>query len=632
MSEPSTPSLSSLPFFESIRDEFKAQSKRFPRLLNIPTWGYQGSGKTCSILTAIHFCDIAKHGVSLAVPNSSKKIRALEENNPAYKVLGLVPLAETTRTVLSEHNELFVSQCRWPPGTDAPSSYLLEARSVSGKLGYILLPDIMGGSYEKSDSVANNALEASDAVMLLVDPYRYQVQDHQGKNYRDHVVSMIHESVENDTPLCVMLTKYDACESGIVDDVHKQLAFYLDGQESDGDRFEYEIFRVSVISDTGAADSSQGQAKPLERLPPIAERSPDSLVRAWVWTLHQALTKSEDASDVRSLPQVDLGTVTNGVVPLEASAVPEFRLAREKRGAPGRVLCSIPVTGESRFVCVSDDLSRLIEVSVDRRTHEQVVESTVTINGMAPGEERVTAAAFGRNVFCGPQHTEILWLGSRFQGLSPVELPLKVSAWVPVSETILVGVASDGSLYSFGLNRDKWDVKDYAKGFVGESEHFACAMLVDQTGVLVHDGSSFVGIKVDAHGRLGHRFRVAKEMEMPDTYVELAVNGSGYVLVEQTNDRLYFGDEGAPFDLGKVHAEAPCTFALSETRPMLLWVDEEGMLRLGVVGGSGVKISPEWSSAELSGLPSGMCWDYDGEFAMVTFDNGQWAWGRHYGL
>jgi hypothetical protein len=71
-------------FFDDVRGQLAQRSPEKNVLVNIPIWGWVGDGKTCALLTAIHYCDASQYplGFTYATP---EELTALEESTDAYR-------------------------------------------------------------------------------------------------------------------------------------------------------------------------------------------------------------------------------------------------------------------------------------------------------------------------------------------------------------------------------------------------------------------------------------------------------------------------------------------------------------------------------------------------------------------
>jgi hypothetical protein len=78
-------------FLDKISDQLNERHEPDKHvLLNVPIWGWTGDGKTCALLTAVHFSDPAQHPLSFALITNTDELVSLESSNEDYKGLNLV--------------------------------------------------------------------------------------------------------------------------------------------------------------------------------------------------------------------------------------------------------------------------------------------------------------------------------------------------------------------------------------------------------------------------------------------------------------------------------------------------------------------------------------------------------------
>src|ERR1700694_6042407 len=129
-------------FFDQIKEQLRNRPTTDKNvLLNIPIWGWTGDGKTCALLTLIHYCDPAQHPLGFALVTNALELQALENATDEYKGLNLASIASSTIERLRSLSELFIDNDDWPPGTDEPSAYVLAIRNIAATLGYVIFPD-----------------------------------------------------------------------------------------------------------------------------------------------------------------------------------------------------------------------------------------------------------------------------------------------------------------------------------------------------------------------------------------------------------------------------------------------------------------------------------------------------------
>jgi hypothetical protein len=87
-------------------EEVKARVATRPKsdravLLSVPIWGWTGDGKTCALLTALHYADAVEHALSLAYVTDIDELAELEREAEVYKGLNLAAVAAATKVRLT---------------------------------------------------------------------------------------------------------------------------------------------------------------------------------------------------------------------------------------------------------------------------------------------------------------------------------------------------------------------------------------------------------------------------------------------------------------------------------------------------------------------------------------------------
>jgi len=254
------------------------------RIINVPVWGWTGDGKTCAILAMLHHARASEHGLSLALVDDTSELETVTRDIDAYAGLGLVGAALATKARLTELWEAFADDCRWPPGTDEPTPYVLRIRRQRSTCGYLYLPDLTGGSYQRMDEVARGVLKGTHGRIMIIDPERFTAGTVISRQYEDALSFQVQQCVEQDVPAAYLIAKADLYgpeDSGPVDDTHNEVTLLTEGTAG-------RVFRVSVIND-GVQSETDENGKAI--LPPVRNRQPSQLIEALVWLLTEALKR-----------------------------------------------------------------------------------------------------------------------------------------------------------------------------------------------------------------------------------------------------------------------------------------------------------------------------------------------------
>lgn len=427
-----SPNIDDPKFLEQISEQLKARREHNKHiLLNIPIWGWTGDGKTCALLTAIHFCDPAQHPLGFALITNTDELVSLESSVEDYKGLNLLSTALATTDRLRKLSGFFIDGNDWPPGTDEPSSYILAIRNVTSTLGYVLFPDLKGGSYRELDDAARNVLRKAHAAILLVNPKMYQAQTTDGKRYRDEILNSLHEFSEADVPVCVMITKADLYQGqdAVADGTYKQLTILIDRQES----LHALLCRVSVIG--------PGQTQAGDPPPAAADRRPDNMVKAWTWVVAQALCRSVE--DIRKLlPLVNVRGIGNQSADLKLQTIPELRQIGDFSGSPGRVLCATNDDPRARAFTFLSDQGELLETIIEPGPQPQFKAV-----GNIPDWDRADVCSYyiTGELLIGPRSKcNFIWQGTKGGQLTKVPLPYEMASWVPMTPRRILGIDAAG--------------------------------------------------------------------------------------------------------------------------------------------------------------------------------------------
>lgn len=604
-------------FFVKAKTRFKARRREDGMvLLNIPVWGWTGDGKTCSLLTLLHYADALQHGLGIAYVTDRDEITKLEGEVDAYQGLSLQALAESTKTRLSDLNETFINDAGWPPGTDQPSSYLFAIRSISSTLGYLVIPDIQGGSFREVDEVARAVLSKAHACVVLVQPDKYMDNDADGKRYREEVRSRLTKCAEAGIPACVMITKSDLFSGqSVADETHKQLTVLVDNHEN----FKAAIFRVSVIGMEREVEMEDGQAK----LPKPGDRKPDNLVRAFVWVIDQALDQPVAAIRAK-VPEVGLQRAQFDALPV-SEPIPELRKVGDFSDRPGIAVCAI---SPDTFVFQAPD-GALISASLRGATF--TTEAAGSVAGMPAPTARTAAFHIAGEMLLAPgQRTDSIWIGVVGDKLARAPLPIAAVSWTPVSARAIVVLDAAGKLHSLRYESGKWASVDYLPDFIPPSDRLVCAFIEQNNEVLVMNGAKSEAVQLQAQGKFGDRRRPS----LTATYDgdRFVVNRIGVFAGINSAGELLVASGGKAHTMGATRKEAQASFAIPTSGRYVTRLAPDMRLAVGLVTADQLRISDVQYSQVLPKDPDSMVWSTDGQLLVVTFPDGTYSAFKPSGL
>lgn len=589
-------------------------------VLNLPVWGYPGHGKTSSILTAIHYCKAHLHGAALAVVSDVDDLAPLAESYPSISDQHFRTLAENTREYLSDLQGRFFREDEYPDATEQPTSYLLELQALPGTLGYVVIPDLRGGSYETSDGVSKNALANAHAMIILVDPAAYADDaDPRAADYKKDVLRRIQRCAEDELATCIMITMSDRYgELGDAADLtEKELTCLLTGQR-ESFKGRWLLRRVSVV---GGASRDQS-AKP----PPARDRKPDELVFAWTWTLHQALRAPRDRIR-ESPPELDL-RVEARRTRIDAPSVPTLRQAGTAENAPGAVIGALSSSndGTADFL-FQIGTNGLAEVRVSAESGEATVLYSMTTSAALP--EDAVVQVIGNTMVVGARNgaTSLLH-GVRGQELIATSLPSALHSWTPIEAKRIIGISENGTIHSLYLRGEIWEDSFHLPSFYAHTPRSTCGYVAQSRMAIVATGTDVVAVDVSVRGRFGdvRRPNIAARFDGE----ECVLNEDGFFLA-RTADNIVVGGRDKQAILGPGHPEWPSDSALATAAPYAAWISPTARLRAAALGRPGA-MTPEETSPLLSSAPTGMSWSPDGGLMVVTLEDGSAIWFVRYGF
>jgi hypothetical protein len=602
-------------FFQAVIKDVAERIDENAVLLNVPVWGYPNHGKTTAILTALQACEPDLHGIALALVNDSDDLLALEAQEERYRSLGLPALANATREALSDLLEQFHSS--FPDATELPSQYLLELQATPGRLGYVLLPDIKGGSYESVDEVARNATANAHAFVMVVDPEFYSGDNASALNYRKEVLRHIQRSANLKIPTCIMVTMSDKYgkTGDVADKTEKELKGRITQQRNP------EVFKLLRVTAIGTTDG-----EPAGSLPPPKKRDPRKLVEAWTWTLHEALKRPRDEV-LRAVPRTDLH-IARRPKELETANQPELRLIGSDSDVPGDVIAAFSDNAHDRFLLFGE--KKLFEVTIGSNAPKIEISDGIDLDTDFEADD-LAAYSLEGTVFIGCRRgTEAIWHGPRGQPPIRMALPTPLHCWVPVGANRVVGLATNGTLYSLHRQGNQWAMLHYLPEFIKFNDDIVCSYQSATELVIAVDGKGQVcAITITKKGQFAERKTVSIALRYSSSQCQL--NSTGYLAARQDDNVLIAGRE-TQIALGPCHPEWTPGFALATIEPIVAWATPEGRLRCARIDGKKGISTNELNSPLLDEAPTGLAWNDTGAILFATYPNGTCAWMRRFGF
>lgn len=606
---------------DQIRKEILERPQDSNVLLNIPIWGWEGDGKTCALLTAIHYCDPLQHPFEFALVRDPDDLNLVEESVEAYRGQHLASIAAASTQRLTELSKGFIDDCEWPPGTDEPSAYILAVKSVASTIGYVVFPDIKGGSFRELDETAREVLRKAHAAIVLVKPDQYEQPSTEGKRYRDEILDRLQRFGEAGVPVCLMMTKADRHrdQPSAADATSNSLAMIVERLKS---RSSSLVTRVSVVGmDVQMVD---------DKLPPAEERHPDQLVTAFVWTVAEAL-KKPPVDSRKLLLSVNIRAIADRPAAVAATQVPELRTIGDYSDSPGKTLCpTADDAGSTSFALVSDSGEILEAVVRFSSGDNPAFKSIGNIPEWDGSQESQAYYAGGEFVVGAKTKSNFLWQGAKGGPLTKTPLPFEMAAWSAVSSRRLVGLDASGRLHAFRFDGGRWHQTAYLEGFISPAPGLACAYVEHLNEVFAFNGAAVEGVVLDPDGHFAARVSPALQCKYDTGRV--ATNRLGLCVAVTKAGTAVTSASTKPIDLGPTKPDAAATIALAQGRHLVAVVGPDLRLTASLVIGAEVRRSIANYSPVLPAIPSSLTWSPRGEVLVATFADRTWALFKPFGM
>lgn len=614
-----------IPDFQTIEMRLRSQEVGPNVLLNIPIWGWTGAGKTCSLLTAIHFSDAAQHPLGFALVNDTDELSELEAANEDYKYLNLVSTAESTTERFRALSEQFIDRNDWPPGTDELSSYILAIRNFRATLGYAIFPDLKGGSYREIDGSAREVLKRAHAVVMLVNPELYVSQAVEGKQYRDGILAQLQRCNKALVPVCVMITKADLHQGPhqATDSTHTALTMLL--QRQDG--LNYHLARVSVVG----LDHSLAEGN---KLPPVQERNPIELIHAWNWVVTEALCRPE--GQIRELvPAVNIQSVSDRTKLAKVRALPELRSVGEFSDAPGKLLCASGNTPNDHAFTFLSEQGELFETKVPTGPSEiPAFQHIGDLKGWeAESDSEVCGYYIGGEYYIGNDNTSVvnsIWCGVKGGSLQQISTPFELSAWVPVGNRRLVALDAKGRIHLLKFDGIKMVQTDYIDKFIPESTALICLFEDANSRITAMNGTDISCVLLGSDDHFGSQ--VAPSLRNAFDSCEVVTNRLGGSLAISSAGKVTISGPSKPIDLGTHPSITIGSMALAALAPIAGIVTEDLRLVAHLAVGETTRPSDPNLSPTLHERPLSLGWSMVGDLLIATFSDKTWRVFRPFGL
>ncbi|WP_147443872.1 hypothetical protein [Corallococcus sicarius] len=614
---PDSPSL-----FADIKKSLATKHKNRDLLISIPIWGWTGDGKTVALLASHYSLDVLKHGLSLALINNTYALQKMEAESEAYRGLNLVAAAATTKNRITPLIERFIEGGEWPPGTDEGSPYLFDLRTIFGTVGYLLMPDLRGGSYREGDEQAREVLRTAHACIILVRPEQFIAETSDGKRYRDAVIGQIQDSAALKIPTAVMITQADKYPDtgSAADTTHNHLTILLEQH----DDFPNSISRVSVV----------GKKIENGQLPPITERVADSLLRPVAWILWQALQRPKNA--IHSIvPSISLQpTEVTSATEARATA-PELRAISEKSNAPGIVIAAASTAPRTASFIFLDNDGFIFETELSTSSNQDSRFSKsgqLTDFDIDTTNTQLQATVDSGNITLGQRvNANWIWHGPSGSQIQKTSLPAMLSAWASIGPGHIVGVDASGSgrLGSFRLSNGKWQLIDHVGGFLEQTPILTLGYLPRSMLVIAMNGKESEGVLLRSDGSFGDRVTSPVSLQYDSAPTHL--NEVGMAASITTTNTLNATATEKTLSIPKA-ADGFDSLAVAKSSPIFSAVLKNMQLATAKFVSGNWAVTEAKYSPQLEEMPVSMQWSPDGRLLVATFGGGRWTSYRPFGL
>lgn len=633
---------------EQLRAELANVDMPRTPLLSIAIWGWQGDGKTTSLLTALHFAQPLTHLLGFALVREHDEISEIAQRDELRDV-GILHLARSSTAKIDKLQARFIDECEWPDGTDSGDAYLVRVEDAANTRAFAVITDLPGGSYSENDIVAETVIKNAHAIIVMVTPERWLGQNLRARAYQNMVRYRIRRCMQQGVPVSVLVAQSDK-DRAAAKEVEQALGRSVEGF---GTSSPCKIFNVSVIADEPfEQEKAEGNVQPI-RLLPSAERQPSLLVAAWVWTLVKALV-TEATSPSQRVPVIELEQAARGSDSQPTSLV-ELRQVGDFSGLPGTMICPIESTGtKCSFLVVHDD-GTLAEVALNSDgsvpklsnlgslegapdlLQVRLIESPETGAGEAEEEADIVAlhgAVFNGELIVGPRFgPRSIWSGHLHDLVRPLPMPTTVVAWHALAADLISGVDGDGRLHLFRRDGSQWQQTDFIAEFVPNPDEGAfCAYIASSRVLVVGDGTTTRAVLVEA-GKFGDRVAPPMQPSYDAEETDALSGTAGSVAHLDAEHRLHVTTVESASQLGPVHPDVGTYAALgTATAGLVAWVDPGLRLRVANVTEGGVRTSEESMSPQLPKLPIAIQWATSDKLLAVDLGDETWQLYKLLGL
>ncbi|EKR65798.1 hypothetical protein LEP1GSC036_2633 [Leptospira weilii str. 2006001853] len=542
-------------FFKEFSEKYK-EVKFKNTILTILIWGWVGDGKTVSILTAKHYLDLLKHGISLGEIVDQQDLKELEKSNIKFENLRALDLAKNTLAFVREYTKEFIENCEWPKGTNKHIPFLLRIDTFDSKNAYLYIPDLPGGSFQEADDISSHFINGSNGIIILVDPKRYKESSHEARKYVSEVRYRIKFAAEKKIPTVIFINKADdlsGIPTNILDSVHEELTIYrskLAGVEDE----DYQILRSSVIGSKLWEEKSQ--PKPDEGaifLPSADLRNPLNILKGWVWLIYKGYENSKQIND--SIPSLHFRNHSKNINSVGANLL-DIRLISNYKNLIGLPILIISDSEDKIEILFLTEDGKLNLVKFGNSSEFKTEKIGEIIEFDSDMTELKCFIREGFLVIGKRKNTSFLYSGILGSDLNKTELEHPVYSWELMGNEELFTSNENGNLSILKLENKKWIPKDFLTEFLPKPSKIELMYDFKDRSLFAHNGTISSGVRI-ANNKFGDRFEykvVPKyDAESADVYV-----GRNLSLVSLAGEKFLVFDDTGKYSIAKTNFPEMC--------------------------------------------------------------------------
>lgn len=634
---------------DELRAELASVDLAQTPVLSIPIWGWQGDGKTTSLLTVLHYAEPLANLLGFSPVREHDEISEVAQRDE-LRDTGILHLAKSSTVKIEELQGRFIDKCEWPDGTDTGSTYLVRVEDAATTRAFAVITDLPGGSYSENDAVAEMVIKDAHAIIVMVAPDRWLGQNLRARAYQNMVKYRIRRCTQLRIPVSVLVAQSDKDRTA-ANKVVEALRLSVEGF---GASSACKIFAVSVITDEPLEQQQPEEGREPNPLPRAVDRSPSLLVAAWVWTLVKALL-CEAESPSKRVPVIKLEQAARATDSQPTSLI-ELRPVGDFSSLPGTMICPIKSTGtECSFLVVRED-GTLVEVtlnsdgSVPRLSNLGRLEAAEDLVHGGPvdtsetGESEVgkgnavfvglQGKVFNGELIVGPGASPAnIWSGHLHDLVRPMPLPTSVVAWQALAADLVSGLDSEGRLHLFERDGNKWRQTTFIAEFLPSTEEgLFCLYIPNSRVVIAGDGSATGAVRIDDRN-FGDRVAPSLQPSYDADETDILSSTAGSVAHLDADHGLWVTTAESASRHGPVHPEAETFAALgAATAGLVAWVSPDLRLHVANATEESVRTSEINLSPLLPKLPIAIQWATNDKLLAVDLGDETWQLYKLHGL